>query len=658
MKRASRFSYLFVALTLCALLGSATVANAGSRHLKRQRIAKGASIPSLASSKLAERFAGDASPVGPSGLSLAIAAPLAPDLQRVWANTGTDFNTGANWGGTAPGAGDVGAFTSAAVAQPNLSSSLSIAGLYFSGTGSSGYDVTSSGGAVFTFTGQTNGTTETSNSNSAAIRADNTSGTNTVDAAMILAPASGSTSTFNQAGGGLLVVNGGISGTGITLNLSNSGTVQLNGTNSYTGGTTINGGTLQIGNDSALGTGTLTMSATTGVLQATGGARTIANNVVWASSGTISGGNNITINGTFTSSGAVGRTITVNSINTTLGGNVFLAASDVAGGLTFAGSGTLTINGIITNNAGANTVASGVTLNSSTGGTLALNGANTYTGATALSQGNLSLGNKSAFGTGTVAWNGVSTSASTDLSGLNAIGNTNTWGATGNVFTGTNNIQLNGSVTNTSASANTVTNTMSGGATLTLVGGLNLSSTAANRTVTFAGTGNTTITGVIANGGTSTASALALSGGTLTLTNSSNTYGGGTTISGGSLVVDAAGALGTGSVSLTASSVSLTLQSGGTNNYINDSASISIVSGAVTALNFTGTPDTVSGITLGGVAQTTAGTYGGIGTGADFESAFFSGSGELLLAIPEPSTWMMIGVGAVLLAGVQRFRRK
>jgi hypothetical protein len=67
----------------------------------------------------------------------------------------------------------------------------------------------------------------------------------------------------------------------------------------------------------------------------------------------------------------------------------------------------------------------------------------------------------------------------------------------------------------------------------------------------------------------------------------------------------------------------------------------------------------VSGITLGGVVQTAAGTYGSTTSGADFQSADFVGTGTLLLAsVPEPSTWAMIAVGAGLLAGVQSFRRK
>src|SRR6266403_155784 len=72
-------------------------------------------------------------------------APPVVDAQQVWKNTAgdTDFNAGTSWvSGTAPGAGDVGAFSAAVVAQPNLSASLSISGLYFKGTGASGYDLT------------------------------------------------------------------------------------------------------------------------------------------------------------------------------------------------------------------------------------------------------------------------------------------------------------------------------------------------------------------------------------------------------------------------------------------------------------------------------------------------------------------------------------
>ena len=116
-------------------------------------------------------------------------------------------------------------------------------------------------------------------------------------------------------------------------------------------------------------------------------------------------------------------------------------------------------------------------------------------------------------------------------------------------------------------------------------------------------------------------------------------------------------ALGTGNISLTGGTVVLLLQGGATNNYIGDAASISIATGALANLNFTGS-DSVGGIVLNGVAQTTPGTYGSTSSGATFQSAFFSGTGTLTLgaAVPEPATWMLMGFG--LLVGAQRFRRK
>src|SRR5438034_8143979 len=117
------------------------------------------------------------------------------DGETDWKNTGgTDWNTGTNWtavsGSAPPIAGDVAWFKTAfSSGQPNLSASTSIAGFYFNGTGSSGYDITSSSTSVkFTLTGSnttTGALSEDSVANANAIRGDNTSGTNTIDAPII-----------------------------------------------------------------------------------------------------------------------------------------------------------------------------------------------------------------------------------------------------------------------------------------------------------------------------------------------------------------------------------------------------------------------------------------------------------------------------------------
>lgn len=80
-----------------------------------------------------------------------------------------------------------------------------------------------------------------------------------------------------------------------------TGTVQLNGANSYTGGTTMFGGTLAVGNNSTLGTGNLTVSGGVDTITAVNGARTITNNIVFSGSSlTFAGSNNSTINGSLT----------------------------------------------------------------------------------------------------------------------------------------------------------------------------------------------------------------------------------------------------------------------------------------------------------------------------------------------------------------------
>jgi fibronectin-binding autotransporter adhesin len=141
------------------------------------------------------------------------------------------------------------------------------------------------------------------------------------------------------------------------------------------------------------------------------------------------------------------------------------------------------------------------------------------------------------------------------------------------------------------------------------------------------------------------------------LTNTGNTYSGGTTVTAGILLATVGGALGSGNISLTGGGVTLTLGTGvAAQNYINDNAAISIVTGAVANLNYTlGSTDVVGSIVLNGVTQTMFGTYGSTTSGADFQSPFFAGNGTLTL-IPEPATYMLLGFGILVCA--QQFRRK
>jgi len=325
---------------------------------------------------------------------------------RVWGNTGTDYNTSANWNsgaGPAPGTGDVGKFTSAELTQPNLSASLSNSGLYFNGTGVSGYDVTSNAGVTLTLTGQsTSGSSGTSDSSAAAIRFDNTSGTNTIDVPLILASSTG-TSTFFGAVGGTLVVNSVISdaGAGKALSLKN-GTFDLNNNNTFSGGASIDAAstTVVLGNDGALGTGTFTINNTS-TLQAGGGTRTVANDVVFGGNTTLSGSNAFTFNGTATSSGSSSRTLTVsNTGGATFGGTVNLEESGAPAGRSFTinGASNVNLNGVVQDGS-----AQPASLKYSGTGTLTLANANTFSGGTFLSNGMTVSTHNGAFGTGNVS---------------------------------------------------------------------------------------------------------------------------------------------------------------------------------------------------------------------------------------------------------------
>jgi hypothetical protein len=112
-------------------------------------------------------------------------------------------------------------------------------------------------------------------------------------------------------------------------------------------------------------------------------------------------------------------------------------------------------------------------------------------------------------------------------------------------------------------------------------------------------------------------------------------------------------------VSLTASNVTLTLQ--GVTNSIADTANLSIGiiagnSNDIVNLNFSGT-ETINGLSVNGTPQQ-AGVYGPVGSGAQFQLSQLMGTGTLtvLTTIPEPATYMLLGLGMLVCA--QQFRRK
>ncbi|MBR1018954.1 autotransporter domain-containing protein [Bradyrhizobium viridifuturi] len=173
--------------------------------------------------------------------------------------------------------------------------------------------------------------------------------------------------TVNNQGGSATTFDGTIKdGTGATgLALSGSQTkLTLTGTNTYSGGTTINAGTLAL-------SGTGSIAASSAVNLATGATFDISQTSAGASITTLAN----------TGTGQTG-TVSLGARTLTI----------TAGSTSFAG---VIQDGGIQNDAGGALKI--------TGGSLTLTGANTYTGGTQLNAGTLTAGNNSALGTGTLA---------------------------------------------------------------------------------------------------------------------------------------------------------------------------------------------------------------------------------------------------------------
>ncbi|MDR3459781.1 MAG: alginate lyase family protein [Verrucomicrobiae bacterium] len=155
------------------------------------------------------------------------------------------------------------------------------------------------------------------NGNSAQF--DDTTSSNLVNVAINVSPAyillnnSAKTYTFTSTGGS------GIGGTGYVVKNGSAINV-FNLANTYSGGTFINNGTITVGNNSALGTGIVTLNG--GTINNNGG-YTIANNIQASGSNNIQAvnGNNWTWNGNITGNGIIHQTVNGITSQVGLGGN-------------------------------------------------------------------------------------------------------------------------------------------------------------------------------------------------------------------------------------------------------------------------------------------------------------------------------------------------
>lgn len=248
-------------------------------------------------------------------------------------------------------------------------------------------------------------------------------GTNTVyNANLVLNGATSDQAQYNgtvlaaYGANGIQTFNGVISGDGGVIQRGGA-ILTLNGNNTFAGGTTPTTGTIAVGHDNALGIGPINVAPEqgsangSGTIQATGGARTLAN-VIQFPSGTnnqtlvLAGTNNLTftspvnLNGVDGLGTASSRTFQVNNTAaTTLSGAI--SDGGAGWGLTKTGTNTLYLNGANTYSgltavnagvlAGSGTIASSVlvTTNASIGGGAAAGiGTLTVTGNLTLTNGN------------------------------------------------------------------------------------------------------------------------------------------------------------------------------------------------------------------------------------------------------------------------------
>lgn len=403
-----------------------------------------------------------------------------------------------------------------------------------------------------------------------------------------------------------LIVAGPITGSfGITK--TGPGTLTLSGANTFTGGFTLNNGTLLIGSSSSgnissgpVGTGTLGLKNGTKLAVATDtGGITLRNSIsLDESSGTVTidtANGDLTLNGMITGNAGITKTgantLTLapkdnENVNTT---NTYTGATIINGGVlavtSVANGGSNSAIGASTN-ASDNLVLNGGTLRYTGSGnattdrlfTLGTNGG----GLDSSGSGYLSFGNS-----GSIALTGTNTARTFKLSGTNAgyffsvLGDngtgktslvkdgTGTWTLTSqNTYTGSTSINAGTLQFSTSNALSSLTDVIvASGASLNLsyynatigslagAGTVQMQGGEGNTTLAIGGSNlSTTFSGTIT--GTNSNKLEKTSTGTLTLTGA-NTYARGTEIKGGMLVAGNNQAFGTGSVTLNGGGLSV-----------------------------------------------------------------------------------------------------
>jgi autotransporter-associated beta strand protein len=409
---------------------------------------------------------------------------------------------------------------------------------------------------------------------------------------------------FSNASG-TQTFSGAITGEGSVLRNDTGETILTSGSNTFTGGLSLLGGTLAAGNNRALGSGTVTLAG--GTLRAEGASRTLANAFRLEDDSTLGGSLALTLAGGLTQAGGDHTLAITNTAFTRFTTAALeLAENNTARTLTLAVAGTsggLQIDSPIQDGSGSG--ADGLVKTGD--GTLTLAGTNTYTGATTISGGSVSLQNNAGLG---------------DTAGATTVADGATLAldrsAHGNLVTLAESLTLQGSgFGGEGALRNTLgTNTFSGA--ITLAGG----------------------TLITADAGTALTLGGAVSGGGSTLTLGSSTQTGNITIAdtlalgGGTLVKEGAGLFTFSGASGAAGAVQLnagTFSVGGSSTL----ATLAIAAATGTTLTIASggsvTADYASGTTIFSGALAGAGTFQKDGAGTLVFDHSFTATGLTLI---------------------------
>ena len=394
--------------------------------------------------------------------------------------TGTEFGTAVNWssdtlpavnGGTAAFAGTVAGNLALTYYTTTLAGSAGDAGINFylsaSQTGNVVLDGTNSirmgnvtidaGAGAFTLgdgvSSSGNLTLNFGRVNSdRPIWTNNSSNVATINSDVGFGAGGGVPKTLTFDGSGNWQVNANLTtgtGTALTVTKTGSGALTLSASSSLIGGIALNGGTLNVNHASALGSGTLTLSAT--------------------------GATPISINNT--SAGAI--TLVTNNAQTWGSDFTFVGTKDLN-----LGTGAVTLNGnrTVTVSAGNLTVGGAIsgsgTLNKSGAGALTLSGSSSFTGGIALKAGPLNINHAYALGTGTLTLSATGATPisidNTSAGALTLAGNNPQSWAGDFTFTGTKDLNLGtGAVTVTGDRTVTVSaGTLTVGGAITSSGNL------------------------------------------------------------------------------------------------------------------------------------------------------------------------------------------